>query len=165
MNNTLLTGEYVTFRQTSQNSIFVFCPTVDLLLGVLVTIARRGTLVMALAVLLSLPLAAFSAPAAHADMQCSIYGAESRWVCVNVVDPNAWGFYLLPIYPQPISPYIWVEECDGSGQNCSVVYSSITAGTDTPYVPVTAGRTYRACADFYDSANNPVYGCSPAELA
>src|ERR1051326_4735953 len=126
-------------------------------------IARRSTVGLALALLLFLPLAVFSAPAAQADMECSTYGAESRGVCVNVVDPDAWGFYLLPIYPPPTAPYIWVEECDGSGQNCSVIYTSITAGTMTPHVPVTAGRTYRACADFYDSANNLVYGCSPTE--
>lgn len=110
-----------------------------------------------------MPLSALvAAPTAQAATQCVNIGSQPWSLCVDVWYGEVWGYLFFPIIPEPTDPYIWLQECDSSGQNCGVAPGSVTAGRSTPRLTTNSASTYKACADFYEGWNY-VYGCTPAE--
>ena len=127
------------------------------------TMVRRRMATLAVTVLSTGSFAvALPAPPASAATACAVYGADSRTVCVDVVPGQTQGQAVLPVFPGPTAPYIWLAECDGSGQWCNTMLGSVTQGVVTPWVATGAGHTYQACVDYYDSSSEHVFGCTAA---
>jgi hypothetical protein len=124
--------------------------------------------VMASAALLLLPSTTLvSAPPAYASGDNCIYiGSEPWTLCVNVYGGQARSQMWFPIFPYPVDPYAWVDECDASGQYCSMVTGSFSEDRATPWVATNPAKTYRGCIDFRDpGAYYPlsvVAGCTAA---
>lgn len=128
---------------------------------------------LVLSLVMALPLVALTSvptapPAAAAGYDCTSLGSQPWSLCISVeYNGQARAHLLFPIIPEPTDPYVWIQDCNSSGQSCGVTLGSVTQGRITPFVSTTPGRIYLACADFYDYGGYPQYvlGCSPAVAA
>lgn len=107
---------------------------------------------LASAALLLLPMTGLaSAPPAYASGDQCIYIGSAPWtLCVSAYGGQVQAQMWFPIFPSPVDPYTWVDECDSSGQYCAMISSSFLMDRYTPSVFTNSGKTYRGCVDFRD---------------